>query len=284
MSILETRPFLTHYLPSVALLSSQTATELPTRVTRSLFVDGTPVGRGVIAFGSDGLIIPASSTTVMKIPKLGATVLPDGSLEPDKDNIWRADSLEVEKEVYRRLHGVKGLANCLNISRNGLELEYYQQGDLEDYVKNNSPPPWTQRLDWILQLVDFVAACHDRKVLWFDIALRNILLADDWTIRAIDFANSTAEPLGAGLDASNSDGYTAEVEVLHVTNVIYSISCWDKFQIDCVEEDEWSAMDTFPDTQDLELVQIIRKAWGRGYSNVLGLRDALRSSQDRGGE
>jgi hypothetical protein len=128
--------------------------EILTRVTRSLFVDGTPVGRGVIAFGLDGLIIPASSTTVMKIPKLGATMLPDDSLEPDKDNIWQADSLEVEKEVYRRLHGVKGLANCLNISRNGLELEYYQQGDLEDYIKNNTPPPWTWRLGWILQVVD----------------------------------------------------------------------------------------------------------------------------------
>jgi hypothetical protein len=199
MSILETRPFLTHYLPSVALLSSQTTMGIPARVTRSLFVDGTPVGRGVIAFGLDGLIIPASSTTVMKIPKLGATMFPDGSLKPVKDNIWQADSLEVEKEVYRRLHGVKGLANCLNISRNGLELEYYQQGTLEDHIKNNSPPPWTQRLEWKLQLIDFVAACHDRKVLWFDIALRNILLADDWTIRAIDFANSTAEPLGADL-------------------------------------------------------------------------------------
>jgi hypothetical protein len=130
-----------------------------------------------------------------KIPKLDATVLPDGSLEPDEDNIWHAGSLEVEKEVYRRLHGVKSLANCLNISKNGLELEYYRNGDLEDYIKNSSPAPWTQKLDWILRLVDFVAACHDKRVLWFDIALRNILLADDWSIRAIDFANSTAEPL-----------------------------------------------------------------------------------------
>jgi hypothetical protein len=256
--------------------------EILTRVTQSLFVDGTPVGRGVIAFGLDGLIVPASSTTVMKIPKLGATVLPDGSLEPDKDNIWQADSLEVEKEVYRRLHGVYGLANCLDISRNGLELEYYRKGYLEDYVKDNPTPPLTRRLDWILQLVDFVAACHDRKVLWFDIALRNILLADDWTIRAIDFANSTAEPLDADLDTTNSDGYTAKVEVLHVANVVYMISCWDKFQVDCVEEEEWPAMDSFPATQDLVFGQIIRNAWEHGYSNVLGLRDALRSSQDRG--
>jgi serine/threonine protein kinase len=194
---------------------------VPTRVVRPLFVDGTPVGRGLIAFGLDGFIVPASPTSVMKIPKLDAAVLPDGSLEPGEDNIWHADSLQVEKEVYRRLRGVKSLANYLNISKNGPELEYYRHGDLEDYIKNSSPPPWTQKPDWILQLVDFVAACHDKKVLWFDIALRNILLADDWTIKAIDFANSTAEPLDADLDATGSDGYTAKVEVLHLVNVIY---------------------------------------------------------------
>lgn len=69
--------------------------EKPARVVRPLFVDGTPVGRGVIAFGIDGFIIPASSTTVMKMPRLDAMVLSDGSLEPNEENAWYADSLEV---------------------------------------------------------------------------------------------------------------------------------------------------------------------------------------------
>lgn len=254
--------------------------ENPARVFRPLFVDGTPVARGLIAFGIDGFIIPASSTTVMKIPRLDAAVLPDGSLEPSEENAWNADSLEVEKEIYRRLYGVKGLANCLNVSKNGLELEYYRTGELEDYIKNNSPPPWSQRSAWILQLVDFVAACHERKVLWFDIALRNILLADDMTIRAIDFANSTAVALDTDVEAMTSDGYTAKVEVLHVTNVIYSISRWTKFQTDCLGEEEWPAMGTFPATQGLELGHIISKAWGHEYSTVLRLRDAIHGTQD----
>lgn len=77
----------------------------------------------------------------MKLPGLDATVLPDGSLEPNQDNHWYIDSLEVEKEVCRRLQNVEGLANCLNISKNGLEFEYYGKGDFEDYTKNNLPPP-----------------------------------------------------------------------------------------------------------------------------------------------
>jgi serine/threonine protein kinase len=146
------------------------------------------------------------------------------------------------------------------------------------------PSAWPQRLAWISQLIDFVAACHDRKVLWFDIALRNILLADDMTIRAIDFANSTAVPLDADIDTTTSDGYTARVEVLRLTNAIYSISRRTKFQTDCVGEKEWLAMNTFPATEHLELGHIIRKAWGHEYSNVLGLRAATRSLQDGGEE
>lgn len=117
-------------------------------------------------------------------------------------------------------------------------------------------------------------------MLWFDIALRNILLAHDWTIRAIDFANSTAAPLDADLDATVWDGYTSKVEVLHVANIIYSISRWEKFQTDCVHEDEWPAIDIFPATRDLVLGQIISQAWQRQYSNIIELRHALWSSRN----
>jgi hypothetical protein len=65
-----------------------------------------------------------------------------------------------------------------------------------------------------------VVACHERKALWFDVALRNILLADEPTVRAIDPTNSTVEPLETDLDLTSSDGYTAKVEVLHATNVM----------------------------------------------------------------
>ena len=81
-----------------------------------------------------------------------------------------------------------------------------------------------QRLYLILQLVDLVAACYERKVLRFDTALHNGLLADDYTITIMDFANKTAETLDADLSAANFDDYTAKMEVLHVVNAIYSIS------------------------------------------------------------
>jgi hypothetical protein len=144
------------------------------RATQSLFVDGTRRKRNDCTWN-----LWSDHSHIIH----DATVLPGGSLEPDKGNLWYANSLEVEKEVCRRLHGVKDFGDCLNILENGLELQYCRNVDLEDYIRANSPPPWNQRMDWILQLVDFMAAFHNRKVLGFGVALRKILLADDWTIR-----------------------------------------------------------------------------------------------------
>lgn len=49
----------------------------------------------------DGYIIPVGPTSVVKILRLDATILPDQSLEPKKDNIWNVDGLEIEKEGYQ---------------------------------------------------------------------------------------------------------------------------------------------------------------------------------------
>jgi hypothetical protein len=54
-----------------------------------------------------------------------------------------------------------------------------------------------------------------------------------------------------------------------------------KFQTDCVGEEEWPEMDSFPATQDLVLGQVITKAWGHEYDNVLELRDAIHSLHDK---
>ena len=116
-----------------------------------------------------------------------------------------------------------------------------------------------------------------KKVLWFDIALRNLLLADDWTIRAIDFANSTALPLETDLATTDWDGYTQKLEVLHVTNVIYSISQWEKFQVNCAYTHEWPPADPFPSTQHLELGLIITRAWNHRYQTIAELRRAISS-------
>jgi Leucine-rich repeat (LRR) protein len=97
-------------------------------------------------------------------------------------------------------------------------------------------------------------------VLVCDIALRNLLLADDYTIRAIDFANSSLHPVEEVGELKDPDGYTSTVDILHVTNVIYSLSSWKKLQVDCIQIEEWPKAEELPSTLDLQLGNVIARS------------------------
>lgn len=247
-------------------------------MTVAILTDGSRVKGKIIAMGLDGYIVhqPATST-VMKLPKLRGTYNRlDGTTKPDHDyNDSYTNDLSREKEAYQRLQGVRGIANCLAINTHGLVFEFYANGDLEDYIKHKPPAPLKQKVSWILQILDAFIACHKRRILVFDIALRNLMLDDDMNIRLIDFANSSLLPLDEDTELVDEDGYTAEIDVLHVANVIYSISRWEKFQTDCMSMDEWPAADSLPLTSDLPLGDIITKAWSRQFKTLDELKSAV---------
>ncbi|KAG9953669.1 hypothetical protein KCU85_g1117, partial [Aureobasidium melanogenum] len=252
-----------------------------TRISAIILADGSRLDAGkVISRGGDGYIIrdTASPTTVMKVPKLSATCNPDGSIKPDDaENMYKTD-LSCEKEAYRRLQGVSGIANCLDISANGLVLEFYPNGDLEDYIQDNSAPSWKQRIDWILQILDALIACHNKRILVFDIALRNLMLDGDLNVKLIDFSQSSCLKIDEVTELVDKDGYTADLDLLHVSNVIYSISRWAKFEAHYTSMDEWPAADSLPSTSNLPLGDIITKAWSRQFKNLDELKLAVKSA------
>ncbi|KAH0362705.1 hypothetical protein KCU65_g7838, partial [Aureobasidium melanogenum] len=252
----------------------------PTHWSIVILADGSPLGGKVIGMGSDGYIVrdTASPTRVMKVPKFSATRnLADGSIIPDDaENMYKSD-LSREKEAYRRLQGVSGIANCLDISANGLVLEFYPNGDLEDYIRDNPPPSWKQRVDWILQILDALIACHNKRILVFDIALRNLMLDGDLNLKLIDFANSSCLKIDEDTELVD-DGYTAELDLLHVSNVIYSISRWEKFENHYLSIDEWPAADSLPSTSNLPLGDIITKAWSHQFKTLDELKLAVKSA------
>jgi serine/threonine protein kinase len=198
---------------------------------------GSLVTSKIIGIGLDGFVVHNEPSIVLKIPKLHGCLLPNGTIEPDPDE-WSSD-LSIERTIYESLQSVRGVADYLGTLKDGLLLEYYSNGCLEEHMEESFLPAWSQRMDWILQIIDVFAACHARKVLVSDIALRNLLLADDYTIRVIDFANSSSFPLEYSGELRNSNGYCSKVDILHVTNIIYLLSRWKKFQVDCVMIDEW---------------------------------------------
>lgn len=116
-----------------------------------------------------------------------------------------------------------------------------------------------------------IARCHERGVLVFDIALRNFLLADDLSPRIIDFANSSLLPQDVDITRADDDGCTARVDLLHLSNVIYSIMTWRNFSVDCAMESEWPTIEEIPNLGGLLLAPVIRACWNREYTTIQDL-------------
>ncbi|KAH0283177.1 hypothetical protein M436DRAFT_50559 [Aureobasidium namibiae CBS 147.97] len=251
----------------------------PTIMSCAIRRDGSLVKtKSIIGRGVDGFVLHSNGeATVLKIPRLYGDFFPDGTMKPEADNEY-ANDLSSEQAIYERLNGVPGVARYLGATGDGLLLEYYKNGSLEDYMEKTSPPEWSQKRDWILQIMDVYAACHAKRVLVYDIALRNLLLADDYTIRAIEFANSGLYPLDSTGELKDGDGYTSMMDTLHVTNIIYSLCTWKKFQTDCIQMSEWPKAEELPSTSGVPLGSVIARSWSRQFKTLYELRHAVVSS------
>ncbi|KXS97607.1 hypothetical protein AC578_5761 [Pseudocercospora eumusae] len=233
-----------------------------------LLVDGRRIDAAdLVGSGIDGFVI-RNGSYVLKIPKLFGRLLSDGTIEADSENHFHVNHLELEKQAYERLRGVPGVAKCIECTSDGILLKYYQNGALSEYISCHKPPSMPWRWRWVLQATEIIALCHERGVLVFDIALRNFLLADDFSLRIIDFSNSSLVPQSMDITEANLDGCTARLDLFHLANVIYSIMTWQKFSFDCAMESEWPTIDQIPDLEGLDVGQIIHACWNREYTTI----------------
>ena len=240
----------------------------------------------LIGSGSDGFVIKYGDNQVLKIPRLFGHSNPNGSIEAHPDNDTHLEHPEAEKEIYKRLRDVPGIANCIEINSIGILLEYYLKGSLGDFITSHhtSPPSMVQRWKWARQATECVARCHERRVLVFDIALRNFLLTEDLDLRMIDFANSALLELEADVSKADVDGGTAKVDMFHLSNVIYSTLAWRVFSCRCEEEAEWPSLDQMPDLSGVSCGQVIRDSWLMKYGSVQELALELRACAGNGSE
>ncbi|KAK4891631.1 hypothetical protein LTR27_009800 [Elasticomyces elasticus] len=248
---------------------------------RVCYVDGSDAP-DLIANGLDGYIVRTEDERVVrKIPKISGRVLDDGQKEythPDEDH---REDIEYEKRVYERLAGLEGITEVVGIDQNGISMVYYPDGDLQDHILGHGgqsptlPAPMDSRRRLAAMVTTAVAGCHDRGVLWFDVAWRNVLL-DGESIRLCDFANSMMVEPGVEIAEFDEAGYTLRVELLHLADLVYSIMTWTKFTDECYEESEWP--DSWPKSDIEELNNIMRKAWSKEYSSA---REMLLELNDR---
>ena len=98
------------------------------------------------------------------------------------------ETLEHEEAVYQRVGSCDRLAECINVSREGILLTYHERGDLKCYVESGPEVDRCREVEWILFIIKTVFHFHDSKVLVDNTVLRSILVADDLSLRMFDFA------------------------------------------------------------------------------------------------
>ncbi|SMQ45622.1 unnamed protein product [Zymoseptoria tritici ST99CH_3D7] len=176
-----------------------------------ILADGSRVDSAkVIGNGADGFVVRYEDH-VLKIPSLLGEIQPSGEIEAHVDNDLYHESLEAEKEVYKRLQNVSGVAECLGCMNNGIRLRYYPNGSLHELISRHGPPSMSWRWQWALQATDVIARCHESGVLVLDIALRNFLLTDEFDLRIVDFANSSLVSREADITKTKINGHSPAV-------------------------------------------------------------------------
>jgi serine/threonine protein kinase len=86
-------------------------------------------------------------------------------------------------------------------------MAYIKNGPLSRYFKLEVPPRYLVA-QWIFTLAKTVHYVHIRCVILGDIASRNVLLADDMSVKLCDFTDSAIITLDCDMSSAEQDGIT----------------------------------------------------------------------------
>ncbi|KAL2397938.1 hypothetical protein ABEF93_006412 [Exophiala dermatitidis] len=185
----------------------------------------------------------------------------------------RLDLLEHEKQIYRRLQGCEGVVPFLDLSGPAILLPLFPEGTLDRYLKRNNVRPTTRadQLKWVKRMVGTLARMHDRRVLFVDVASRNMLIRPDGSIVFCDFGASSIFPLETDIWSVQECGFSFATDVCELGAVTYEvvhngarqIADFDRTADEC---GGWPSRDKLPaiNTDDVFLGSVIEACWTKG--------------------
>ena len=207
----------------------------------------------------------------LKIPKVRDTATMSEEYREDEEciNTVNCEILELEKAVYLRVGRCAGVAECIKISKDGILLALYERGDLERYIKDEVEVGRSQKAGWILSIIKTILHFHDAKVLVDDMALRNILIADDLSLKLIDFGHCALFPVDTDINAVSDNGLSAQTNIFHLGCIIYSIVAWKRYECDLFLRG-WirPLLNELPEVKQLFCGDIIQKCWSAEYTSM----------------
>lgn len=227
-------------------------------------------------------MVGASSSTyrlgevVIKVPRI------DQDGEITKAN---AKAMTVEADVYRILGPHPLIANCKYISptRDMIVLEFYDKGNVKDYVAAHGP---TQLRKWAKQMIQAVEFVHSKGVRHSDIRLEQWLLDSEMNVQLSDFNSSGHdECLSLGLRCERalgneapshfmprdpSDDNSVLSDLFALGSALYEL---EQGSSPYAGEDEETitkqfALQEFPSVSGLTLGCIISRSWKGGFSSA----------------
>ncbi len=233
--------------------------------------NGTPLQEPILGLGRTGVVVQRDGYAV-KLP------LKYRLAGPDETNIEQAEvdadhaleSLEHEKEVYRRLDKYDGILSCLDLSGVGIQMALMTRGNLRDYLKENEISKSLQ-LRWFQEMAHTLAYIHQRRVIVADIATRNILLNDHLSIKMSDFTESSILPDTVNMRTIDDGGYSIFTDIGQLGAVMYEVITGKICEFDLFKNQPlgyavvtWPQRSYLPSTESVWLGHVIDKCWTKG--------------------
>ena len=222
-------------------------------------------------------ILLRQGNLVLKIPKVTNTV-PSGEDFQERIHANAANRMAAanEEAVYRRVwphHGLVGHFKCI---MEGFLLDYLPRGDLSTFILKNPQPERSLLNDWMSQLASTILYLHNSKILIFDLRARNALIADDGSLKLIDFGQSTVFPGPENMTTASDDGCTVQTDIFHFGCLIFTIVMWEESEFELAWDFVLPDEKEMPSLDRIYLEKIIANCRNGSYRSVEEVVDDLK--------
>jgi len=179
----------------------------------------------------------------------------------------RLQLIEREKQIYRRLEGCEGVIPFLDLSGLAIQLPLLNDGTLDCYLKRNIRLTRAHQLEWVKQMAGTLSRMHDRRVLFVDVASRNMLIHPNGSIVFCDFETSLMFPLETDIWVKEEFGFSFATNICELGAVIYEVvKGRQPTDFDRITEKAggWPTTNQLPTANGVFLGSVIEACWAKG--------------------
>jgi serine/threonine protein kinase len=221
-----------------------------------------------ISTGVSGYVELLKNGTVLKSPR------------PDEES-----ACKMEATIYELLGRHNRLVPMLGYSSEGLNLEYMENGNVRDYLKEHKDVSMEQRLQWAQEAAEGLQLLHSRGIIHCDTKPRNFLLDANLNLKIADFAGSCFK--GSKSYACESSRYylprdwrecpTVITDLFALGSTIYQIlTGTDPYEeLESHDVERLYQERKFPDVLDLPCGEVITKCWLCQFGSAEEVYDSI---------